>query len=115
MPTELSDSLNDEVLFPDDLVGRNFAVDELLIYSPEEVRDDLEGDPDHPQYGSWLPVVDGTGRRRFIAAPEELRRGLLDHDVEEGDTFRVTRCEQPENGEESAPYETNMTTDLEQF
>lgn len=106
MPTEPSESIKKEVLYPDDLPGYGpLVIDEYLYWECEEKedRDDL---PEGARYGTWLPIqANGSETApEWIAAPRCLREFLEEVDAEQGTCFEVLELEKFEHADH-APYE----------
>jgi len=105
MPEKLSESvMGVELVFPSDAASTVFQLSEDAVYGAEEVRDETGSDT--PQYGKWLRV-ETNGQEAFLSAPAELRKELVDHGAEPGETYEVTRCEQS-GPDPSDPYEVNV-------
>lgn len=105
MPTEPSESIKKEVLYPDDLPGYGpLVIDEYLYWETEE-QEDREELPEEARYGSWLPIQsNGETSPEWIAAPRCLREFLEGVDAESGTTFEVLELEKSGH-EEHAEYQ----------
>lgn len=95
------------LVFADDAEGVRYRLNELAVYSAEEVRDDLDADDDGtPQYGRWLSVTI-EDEDSWLLAPAELIDELQALEPEKGQVFEITRLEK--NGmEETARWEANL-------
>lgn len=111
MPRKLSESVTGavELIFPDDATGNQYRLRELAVYGPEEVRDEL-GDSDVPKYGDWLPVETENGDEAWLNAPSQLRKRLVDEQVETSDRFTVTELAQT-GSQQSDPYRAQIDVD----
>lgn len=110
MPTELDKSVtgNDPLVFPDDATGRQYRLSELAVYDAEEVRNEI-GSEDVPRFGSWLPVeIEDQDRDGWLNAPSELRRVLVEAEVEAGQLFEVNVLTQ-DGPRQSDPYRAEIT------
>lgn len=109
MPRELSESVSGavELIFPGDADGQEYRLRELGVYEAEEVREEL-GDGDVPQYGDWMKVVTEMDEEAWLCAPSQLRKRLLDEEVEPGN--RVTIHELKKTGSrQSDPYRAEIS------
>jgi len=106
MPTDLSEAQTGgvDLLFADDLSSTEFQLREAVVYTAEEVREEM--DTDIPKFGDWMPVetVDGEA---FIVALGELVEELQQYENPSALEFEVTRCEKS-GTEQTDPYEVNV-------
>lgn len=96
-----TESVDDGVLYPDDLEGKTL---ELVGDRPVEAD---EVDHENAQYGMFVQVDDGTGEK-WASAPRGLRE-FLGHAVEEhGTTDLVFLVSEVEKGpRDHDPYEVD--------
>jgi dTDP-4-dehydrorhamnose 3,5-epimerase-like enzyme len=92
------------LLFSDELEGTEFRLRSLSLYSADDVKERLE--TDSPEYGRWLKVETEADGEGFASAPGELIEELQRLEADDGEVFRVTRC-QKSGSSESDPYEVN--------
>lgn len=112
MPTSARDSVQFDVLYPDELPGAvmrirdheklNGEVEFWDADDPDD-RDDLPGGTKPASYGWWLPVEHSEHGDVWVASPRALREGVFDLDLDIGDCFEVTDV--VEGDEEHDPYE----------
>lgn len=121
MPVKTADASTgaDGFIFPDDLEGTRFQLDEDALYEAYEVRESMYDNPiedDHeadeqgqtPAYGRWYPVdVPGYEDLQWMIAPGELIDELKTWDDPAGGRLKVTRCRKS-GPDPSDPYEVNV-------
>lgn len=86
MSNAWKDSVTGDVLYPDDLEGRNLELVEARPFEAEEV------DHDDANYGMWMRVSDGE-RKYWAVCPSALREELGEIGAEEGHFFRINEIE----------------------
>lgn len=110
MPRSVEETLNDDVLYPDDLddqVNMTFAEDPFEnVYTAEEVREELG--TEQPEYGDWIKVdlMMDQDKPAFAAAPSQLRKLIRDARPEKGDLLQVNSVER--GPKQHDPYEMDM-------
>lgn len=104
MSNPLRNSLNDDVLFPDDLPDYGGHSEKFLeLVDPEPLEaEEVPFDP--AQYGLWLAVDDGSEEERYMAAPESIRAFLADALDEYGEDFAFQVFAAERDDEEHAPW-----------
>lgn len=96
MSNPWEESVDDDVLYPDDLAGETF---ELVGDAPVEAE---EVDHENAQYGWFMEVSNGESEK-WASCPVELRKELGVAGAEKGHVFRVDGVD--EGREEHDPYQ----------
>lgn len=104
MANPIRESLNDDVLFPDDLPDYGGTSEQYLELDDAEPIDAADVPYDAAQHGLWFAVDDGSGEERYMAAPESLRAFLADAYDEYGDEFRFQVFAAERGPEEHDPW-----------
>lgn len=106
MTNPMRDSLNDEVLYPDDLTGIDHL--ETAHLTPLEAE---EVDHENAQFGQFVEL-NGDGPPHWAAAPRQLREFLANAYDEHGSEeigFRVTEAERGDRDHDPWEIEAQVT------
>lgn len=99
MSNAWKDSVTGDVLYPDDLEGRNL---ELVSEGPIDAEN---VDHDDANYGMWMRVSNGE-RKYWAVCPSALREEFGEVEAEPGHAFRVESIEK--GPKDHDPYEIEI-------
>jgi len=94
-----------DLLFAGELTDVQFRLLDLSLYNNDD--DEKPDVPEGDVHGNWIRAKTDNTKEAYISAPGELIEELQRLEADQGDVFKVTRCDKS-GPNQTDPYEVNL-------